>query len=512
VQRFLEKHADKILGTVSIFDRLIFKGYLQGLGFEEGMENFLSRHDVLLKDFRDFTKKQSAVLKDHAQHLAAKAGRPYSYLPDKQRKEALAHAIASKDGITQGLICVLAVTEQCQSYAMRSGEGKPRLARCQPQCLCLYFYYIDRDFGFMHVRLQTWFPFVIQVYVNGHEWLAKQLDEREIGYTKLENAFLGIDDFPAAQQIADDFVRRKWQSILWLFARRVNPLLKTLLHGMDYYWVTDQSEYATDVVFKDKASLKDLYKRLHRHVTVCFGPEDVLRFLGKKPNGNFTGELTTECKKRWQGVRVKHRMKQNYMKMYDKFGVVLRIEVVINHPYDFPIRRWGMHDGEKELGWFPMAKRVSNLYRYAEVSIAACKRYLDALAVVDDPSAAYKLLDGVCEPATYGHRWRRGLNPLRRDDMRLFEAVLRGEHHLRGFTNRDLGALLGYSHPPDAPERRKICAKVTRLIQLLRAHGLIAKVPRSRRYHVSLRGMAIIAAAVHLREDDLPDKIHEQVA
>ena len=512
MQRFLEKHADKILGTVSTFDRLLFKGYLQGLGFADGMEGFLSRHNVLLKDFKDFTKRQSTVLKEYAKQVAAKAGRPYEYLSGKQRKEELAHKIAREAGITQGLICVFSVTEQGQSYALRYGEGKPKLVSCQPPCLCLYFYYMDRDFGFMHVRLQTWFPFVIQIYVNGHEWLARQLDRSGIGYTKLENAFLKIDDFQTAQQIADEFVRRTWQKILWLFARRVNPLLKTLLAGIEYYWVTDQAEYATDIVFKDRASLKDLYKKLQRHVTVCFGPEDVLRFLGKKPNGNFKGELTTEYKKRWQGVRVRHRMKENCMKMYDKFGVVLRIEVVINHPGDFPIRRWGLRDGQKTLGWYPMAKRVSNLYRYAEISMAASKRYLDALAVVDDPSAAYKLLDRVCEPAAYGDRRRRGLNPLRRDDVRLFEAALRGEHHLRGFTNRDLAANLGYGRPSDPHERRKVSGRVTRLIQLLRAHGLIAKVPRSRRYRVSLRGMAIMVAAVHLREDDLPDRLQQAVA
>ena len=133
MQRFLDKHADKILGTVSIFDRLLFKGYLPGLGFAEGMENFLSRHDVLLKNFRDFTKKQSTVLKQHAMQMAAKAGRQYQHLSGKQRKEALARKIATEEQITQGLICVFSATEQGQSFAMRYGEGKPKLVRCQPR-------------------------------------------------------------------------------------------------------------------------------------------------------------------------------------------------------------------------------------------------------------------------------------------------------------------------------------------------------------------------------------------
>ncbi len=508
---FIEKHADKITGTVSIFDRLLFKGYLP-LGFPEAMEQFINRQNLLLMDFKKFSKRQSAMLKEHAVKVAEDAGRPFIYLQQKTRKEEQAHNIAERDGITDGLICVFSVVEQCQSFTLRYGEGKPRLAANRPQCLCLYFYYMDSELGFLHIRLQTWFPFVIQVYVNGHEWLARKMDRCGIGYKQIDNAFVQIDDCEQAQHMADEFARQKWQKILNSFAKRVNPLLKTLLRGMRYYWVIDQAEFATDIMFKDRSSLKDLYTRLQRHAAVCLSAEDILMFLGRKLNGNFQGEVTNDYKKRWPGGRIKHWMKGNCIKMYDKHGSVLRIETVINHPYEFPIRRWGTRNGQRVLAWFPMAKRVTNLYRYAEVSLAANKRYIEALSVVDDPAAAYRVLDSVCQPTTSNGRRRRGLNPLRRDDVALFTATLRGEHFIRGFANRDLARHLGIAYSPDIQTRKHQSARVTRQIQLLRAHGLIAKIPRSRRYRVTLRGIAVMAAAVHLREENMPQMLQQAVA
>lgn len=89
---------------------------------------------------------------------------------------------------------------------------------------------------------------------------------------------------------------------------------------MDYYWVIDQSEFATDVIFTDRASLKSLYEKLVKHATLCFSAEDVLTFLGRKLHGRFEGEVLTDYKKRWFGVRVKHRMKENWIRRVTSTG------------------------------------------------------------------------------------------------------------------------------------------------------------------------------------------------
>lgn len=499
MKTFCQQHDKKIIGTISIFDRLIFKGYLP-INYPEAMEKFVDRQGWLRKEMAEKIKACSRQVKVHAMTMTENAGCPYKYFGRKIDKDATAKSIIRETGVTEGLACVIAVNEQNPSFALRYAKGRPRIKKAWPGCLTLYFYFLDREFGLIHVRLSTWFPFHLQVYVNGHEWLAKKLDAAGIGYRKIENSFVQIDDPEKAQEIADRFGKIKWEKRLHMFARRVNPMLRGLLRGMEYYWVADQAEYATDLMFKQRGDLKELYKKLQSHAAVSFSAEDILGFLGRKLNGNFQGEVTSDFKVRRQGGRVKHRMKGNWIKMYDKQGVVLRIETVINHPHEFLAWRHGTRHGEPVEGWFPMCKRVSNLYRYAEVSLAANARYLEALSVVDDPSRTVKELGGLCERARLGKRKHRGLNPLKTEDRQLFRAVLRGENFIRGFRNSEVAKSLGVSRSSDPAERRRRSARVGRRIQLLRAHGLVAKIPRTRRYKVTMKGHRLMSRSLEIYE------------
>jgi hypothetical protein len=503
---FIQKHTDKITGVLSCFDRVVFKGYLP-ISSAVGMEAFMGRQGLLLKDFKNFVPKQARRLQEHAQEFCRRWERPYRHLEGASRKEDLVRRILQEQPVAEGLVCVLAAVEGCGSFRLAYGQGRPRLLNARRKCLCLYFYFIDRKLGLLHVRIQTWFPFSIQVCLNGHDWLQREMDRLGLKYRKVDNAFTWVEDAPKAQVLSDKFVKMNWPGILGSLARKVCPLLGDLLAGMEYYWVTDQAEYATDVMFKDRPALKCLYEKLLRHATVCFGAEDVMTFLGRKLCPQFAGEVLTESKKRWPGARVKHRMKENWIKMYDKHGIVLRIETVLNQPREFQVRRPGWRKGRRVVGWFPMAKGVSNLYRYQEVCLAANSRYLKALAVVDDPSQAVEGLHRLCQPASWRGRKRRGLNPLRADDAALIAACLRGEYAIAGFRNRDLAGHLVGAPSPDPTQRRRQNARVTRRIQLLRAHGLLAKVPRSRRYHPTHQGRALMTAAIQVRAE-LPGLIH----
>jgi len=503
MKKFLEAFLHKIIGVLSCFDRVVFRGHLP-VSNSKFLQRFLDHNGVLYKDFAKYVVEKADRVVEHAKAFAARARRPYVYLPGYIRKEDRARFIAERDNVRSGLICVFAVLESCQSFVLRSGEGRPRLESARRKCLFLYFYFLDRDFGLMHVRLQTWFPFQIQVYVNAHEWLARKLTYHGIKYEQLDNSFAWIEDPERAQRFADRFEGLKWPRILTAFATRVNPLLRDVLSGLEYYWVTDQAEYATDVMFKSRAALQPLYAKLLRHSTLSFSAEDVLTFLGRKLDNRFSGEVLNDCKHRIQGARVKHRMKGNWIKMYDKHGCVLRIETVINCPREFRVFRDGMRKGEKVKGWYPLAKGVRNLYRYAQVSLQANCRYLDALASIRDPESSYKQLDRLCEPAKFHRRKVSGFNPLSKADTEVFAAVMRGEHAITGFRNRDLQMQM-CKEPPTKPEaKRRLAARVTRLIQRLRAHGLLAKVPRARLYRVTPRGYTLMSAALQLREEGMP--------
>jgi hypothetical protein len=509
MNRFTQRFADTIVSTLGCHDRVIFKGYLP-FGDDAHLNRFVD-HGLKLrrKDFLPFVEQQSEALVAHAKAVAETAVAPYHYLQGPHAKEKLIQGVIRQRRLSEGLVAVLCCLETCRTVKLFHAQGRPRLAFARRPQRVLYFYFLDPDFGLLHIRLQTWFPFTLQVYVNGHDWLARQMAHQGLGFVQHDNAFTQIDRPDQAQQLADRFPRLPWVKLLAGWARRVNPLLgQAWLGQRDYYWVIDQAEYSTDVLFRGRAALAELSPRLLDHAVLKFSAQDILTFLGRRLHPCFDGEVLTDCKKdRLPGARVKHRVKNNWLKMYDKFGLILRVETVINQPREFKVRRRRTRQGRLRMVWCPMNKGVANFYHYHAVARAANHRYLDGLAVVDPPQATAKHLDRVCEPVQSHGRRRRGLNPLRAGEQELFLAVLRGEHRLHGLRNRDLAAQLFGSAAAGPAQRRRRTAQVSRLLHLLRAHGLIAKIPHTHRYRVTAKGEAIMSAAIYVRAKGFPKEL-----
>jgi hypothetical protein len=399
--------------------------------------------------------------------------------------------------------------ECCPSFKLVYGQGRPRLVGARRPQRVLSFYSLDPQLGLIDVRLTTWFPFTIQVYVNGHSYLAREMRARRLGFNLQDNAFTALDDPAAAQELADSFAKLNWTKILDRLARQVNPLMfQRWFGGLCSYWVVDQAEYATDLIFTSREALAGLYPRLLDHAAVNFSANDLLSFLGRRFHPRFDGEVLTDCQKgRHPGARIKHRVKTNWLKMYDKFGWVLRIETVINNPGEFRVRRLRTRAGRREMVWCPMNKGVINLYRYREVALASNRRYLDALAVVDDPAPAYRQVKELTEPVVVSGRIHAGFNPASPGDVRLFRAVLSGENLLHGFRNADIRAAL-YGPTEDAAGRRRQSHAVGRLLKRLHVRGLLAKVPHSHRWHVSQKGHQVLGAVVQLDHQGIPAARH----
>ena len=511
---FTQKFASSIVSTLTCFDRVIFKGHLP-FGNDTHLNSFV---DGVLrmrrKDFLPLLEELSESLVAHAKEMAATAKVPYQYFEGHQRKESLVQKMLQDGPVAEGLVTVLCFKETCRAVKLGSGEGRPRLYYARRPQRVLYFYFLDPEFGLMHVRLQTMFPYTMQVCINGHNWLAQQLLRKKVGFVQHDNAFTGLDDPQRAQKLADRLPHLPWTKILERWARQVNPLLASqpwlTCPGQGYYWVIDQAELSTDLLFRSRAELAKLYPRLLDHACLHFSAQDILMFLGRRLHPRFDGEVLTTCQKeRWPGARIKHRMKNNWLKMYDKFGLLLRIETVINQPREFRVRRRGLRRGQPQMLWCPMSKGVSNFYHYHAVARAANQRYLEALAVVDPPCTTQAMLNRASRPVRYRNRPRRGLNLLHPDECRLFFAVLRGDHYLNGFRNRDVAEQLYTGAPKDLPEKRRRTARVSRLLQLLRAHGFIAKVPRAHRYTITRQGHALMNGAIYLRHKAFPKDLSD---
>jgi hypothetical protein len=499
---FHTKHAAKVTGTLSSFDRVVFKGHLRQIAFGRGIERFLARQGLLIKDFQELAQKLSSGIDEAAQAMARKADRPCLYLRSyRTRKESLIQQIIERDNIQDGLVAVLRVVEGAQSFRVASGQGRPVIANASRKCVCVYFYFMDSRFGLVSVRIQTWLPFTVQVCVNGHEYLRRRLDAEGIGYQMIENSFWHIDDWNRAQQIAGEFAGLDWPLILSDWARLANPHLGgSLLSGQGYYWVADQAEYATDIAFTDRTSLQPLYQNLLRHAMLTFGAQDVMGFLGRKLNGQFKGELVSDLKDRWYGRRIKHRAKRNWIKMYDKQGLILRVETVINQPYEFKVRRKGKRDGKNVVAWFPLTKGVGYLYRFEEVAHKANLRYLEALSVVEDPAATRNAVREATRKVTRQGKRYGAINPAADRDLALMRAVIRGEGHLHGFTNQQIRERLYGTTKRTDQQINCLRAKTGRDLKKLQAHGLIRKIQYSRKWRVTTKGHAVISTFIKCHE------------
>jgi len=471
------------------------------LSVQAGMMSYLWSASVLLRDFGDHAVAMTAKLKESSLEAAQRYDRPVKYLASSSvRKEEVAREILQASPVESGLICVLKCVEPCRSYVVHRDRAKKKLELrlAQRKCSFLYHYFLDPDFGLMHARIQTWFPFSVQVCLNGREWLARRMDRAELRYTRHDNCFPWIEDVAKAQQLMKGLLRVNWPRFLDRIARRLNPAAKQMFacFPVSYYWSAHQTEWATDVMFDSPRALASIYPQLTWGAITSFSSPDVLRFLGRRFNSRFAGEIISDFKDRPEGIRVKHGANGNSVKMYDKGPNILRIETTINNPRDLKVYRSSEQDPEGKKKWMRMRKGVADLHRRAQVSQNTNERYLDALAQLDTSERLEDLLAPVSRPVIRKGQRFRSLRLWTQEDQALLQAINRPEFLLEGFRNRDLAALLYPKRHQSVQQKNRAAAKISYRLRILRAHGLIAKLPNTRRYRITPKGRQIATAAI----------------
>jgi len=490
----------KIKGTLSGLDRVRFRGTIRWLSSMRGMEAYLWTMKILLKDFTDWGKTRTNEIEMATQTLAEKAKRPVIYLASSNtRKETLALDIARADKVTEGLIAILKCVEPCWSFKVGPNAERKKLElRYLPsKCSHLYFYQLDPQLGLIHLRLQMWAPFSIHVCMNGRDWLSRTLQREGIGFQQRDNCFVDIDDLARAQELASLQLQTNWSEMLDGLVRRFHPAHQTMFatRPLDYYWSAEETELATDVMFKSPKALASVYPNLLRHGITTFGSSDVLRFLGQFPVVRSANrEIISSIRTRPEGTRIKHASGSNSIKMYDKQQFVLRVETTINDPHDLRVFRSKEGDPDGKKAWHTMRKGVADLHRRAEVSQKSNERYLEALAAVEHDQPLGATVQPICEPTEFKGRRVRALQPLSPDDSLLLATVIRAEFAVNGFRNRDLRPQLFTDVATDPAKLKRQAAKITRLLRILRGHGLIKKVPKTHRYMMTEKGRQTITA------------------
>jgi len=503
---FLQKYAASVTGSISGFDRLVLRGTLRLIANVGGMHAYLSQVGVLLKDFG---AREGITVELEGASL--NLGRPAIEGDTVKLASASGHAfIARRDGST---VSIITCVDPCISYDIHRNRAKKQLelvAR-RRKCLHIYKYFLHPTLGFMHARIQTWAPYSVQICLNGREWLSRQMDANGLGYLRKQNCFTWLEDSAAAQKLLDEQVRTDWPGLLRQILQLLHPGHDQLFSEfpLHYYWSAHQSEWATDVLFKDPETLACLYPQLVRHGITTFGSNDVMRFLGKRlpahggVHGHFAGQIVSDIKTRPEGVRIKHRVNGNSVKLYDKQGSVLRVETTINNNREFKVYRASERSPEGPMSWQRMRKGVADLHRRTQISQACNDRYLDALASLSGSLPLGELVARVTRPGKINGQRCRPLHPWSQHDAELLQAISDAKFTINGFRNRDLCQVLFHAPSESEDEQRRRSGAITRKLRLLRGHRLIRKVPSTHRYVVTPAGRRIITALLAARLADV---------
>ena len=479
------------------FDRIIINGYLQQLHSFRLFLYYLIQKEVLLKDFNSFATQQTDILCNHIETYIREQGCTLTYLNSGQTDEGeFARQCYGQFPGRTGLICAFSVVEPCKTMTVKPNRATKKLEVTSRSMRCkhYYFYYNDGEFGWMFLKIQTWFPYNVQIYLNGREYLFRLLNAEGIPFSMYNNSFSYIEDFGKAQGLADRVLNKKLSDSFDGIVKKINCLPPGIeeVFGRSYYWCIDQCEFATDINSKSRDELSSFYTTLVETTYFAFSSHDIYSFSGRNVDKIHTfrkGEIISDLRHRYQGYRIKFKTNKNQIKMYDK-GNNLRIEVTINNLKDFKILKTKEKVQEGKIiqtkEWVPMRKSIANLYRYVEISKAMTKRYLAAMPEVDTDKVPEKEIMDVSAPKERNGRRYSGFNLLSRETITVLSAIASGDFILNGFDNKSIRRRV-YENS-DTPQTIN---KTTRLLAKLKAHGIIKKVPRKNRYYLTSRGRDI---------------------
>jgi hypothetical protein len=513
MKAFIDRFSDSVKGVLSGFDRIVFKGLILPLMSASQVMSFLCSKGVLNKDYKNWMVARTKDIVNTAdQYARDNCGQPVIHIPTwRIRKEELAHERQQQERIETGLIGVWSCQERGSSYraVYCKQSGFPQLMNYSPQCKHLYFYFDDSEFGFMNIRLQTWFPYQIQMCLNGREWLRRGLEKEGVDFHVHGNKFLHIADYQKAQQLLDEQLNTRFTDMLDGFTQRVFPGMEDILGPhLSYYWTLWQSEWATDLIFDSPDSLKAPMDALLRHAHVIGTSTRVLRYLDRpltkagRPDARSNDTVVTRVTDFNDGMRIRHWVDKNSVKLYNEQNVI-RVETTINDPGKFKVFRHKQGQDENEpKERLPIRKGVMDIPLRASVSHDVNNRFMDDLATLEEKTPIRSFMDELTVHITKNGRRFRGLDPVGKD-RELLLALSDPAYMISGLTNKMLRERLSDTPFGAGRTNKQLSAKISRHLRLLRSHGIIRKLPRQNRYQVTVKGMrlsnalnALLAASI----------------
>jgi DNA-binding MarR family transcriptional regulator len=486
-----ETYKRDISCVLSCYDRLIISGTIPEISYSQGMTSYMYQNGIRIFDYPKFAEPFKESIRSNAERIAKENGVEIEFIRKSGvRKESIISDKIKKRGDHPGIVHIISVMEGCNTYKPWHDKttGKTFLKPGTSKCLHYYFYFIDEQVGLGYVRVPTWCPFRLQVYVNGHNLLASELKQAGIKFSMIDNAFDSLEDAEKAQKLSDKISIEKLHRKLDEFAWQFCPVYKDF--NLRYHWSVMQAEYATDIVFKKQECLQQIYNELVATAIHTVKPENIATFLGQKLDPRYQGEVGNNYNVRIEGSRIKHSMGSVSIKMYDKFRKILRIETTSNDISFFKHFREVVHrDGTTSHKMASLKKNIYSLSFLADNLKASNKRYLEFISAFDNKEVGRKRLEKITSSKSDNNRNYKGFNFFNVKDLLILTAIARGEFNINGFRNKNMQKLLGFNG-----------GKVSRLIKRLRVHGLIKKAANSYKYYLTKIGKETIIMAQKIKE------------
>lgn len=477
-------------GFYSVLDRIVIRGYISALQRENSLVYFLKNIcgvDVITpQSLKRFTEIFINVI----QSFADKYNIPILTLAKGVRKHDYAQELYDTFEKDEGVFLILKSFETASTYASYQPKRKTKdpnyrkITRANRQVNHYYFYLKDRSWGLCCIRICSYLPFNVMIYLNGHHYVETMLKQSDVDYSKQDNCFVRLSDFDQAQALCDTVTAPAIQS----FADRWLPRLFQVFSKqqkqqmrLSHCWSISQIEYCHNLIFHESAALDQLFERLTDQNRRIGCPDRISMIFDKRITARYHGRLQTSVDSRHYPIPViKSWYKKSFIKQYAKNGIVLRSELCVNDTYDIDIRR-----------------SLENLPHLVEKAQAIMRRYLDAIDTIllsfVDRGIAYAL----AETTVAGNRRIPGIKLDNRRLMAVLEAVKQYSNLVDGFTNQILrgqvARILGI------PVQEYSSSQMQYDLSKLRAKGLVEKKPRRNQYVLTRVGFQVCVLIAKLR-------------
>lgn len=481
--------------TYTAWDRIVLNGYLDRLQRPENLVYFFREvvgvPAVTPEVLTSRTVPYRAWVADYAQDH----GIPLVAAPKDLRKEDLVAPYYRRLKDSEGVACILTSTESGRTFVSYTPRYPPpsrdtnyRLIHaCRKRFLHFYFYVLDPVMGPLSLRVGTFLPFSLAVFLNGHSFLAQDLTRQGVGFRKEDNAFLAVDDLAALQAATERFTPQRIEQRCDYWARQLAPpsiVFSTAERAalpLRYRYSIAQIELATDVIFQRSAPLRALFRRATELGVLLGGADRTTHLFGRRITHRYQGKLQTVLDRRNEGQPILRSYYQSsFVKQYEKGDRLLRTETCLNDTHHLGIGR-----------------RLEHLPELHERMAATNTRYLEAQAEVLASTVDAGDLAALGRPVVLGRRRVPGLKLEDDRVIRLLEGLLHPGTFVADWTTREVHARL--------LNRHRLADEDYRLGQFrydlgkLRAHSLVERIGTSRRYRLTARGLKLGVLLVKLR-------------